>query len=67
MAVSDAEGRDPTDLPPLHGAIDPDALDALFEGSAEGDRSEVSVVFSYCGYEVSVSGDGDVTLSEPGA
>lgn len=62
-AVADAEDADPLDLPPLFGAIDPDALDSLFSsrlGSGASPIGEVS--FSYGGYEVTVSADGRVTL-----
>lgn len=33
-AVARDKGVEPTDLPPLHGAIDPDALDAVVETGA---------------------------------
>lgn len=38
-------------LPSLYDAVDPDALDALFDG---GRRRDVSVTFTYAGYEVTV-------------
>ncbi|WP_049925688.1 HalOD1 output domain-containing protein [Halopiger goleimassiliensis] len=67
-AVADAEGVSPAELcppayDPLHEAIDPDALDALFEDRADGaPRSTGSVSFPYCGYLVTVEEDGSVTL-----
>lgn len=48
-AVADIEDSDVTDLPPLYGAIDTDALDALFTGDAAA-----SVTFEYSGYTVTV-------------
>lgn len=49
-AVAEATDSDPLDLPPLHEAIDPDALNTLF------DRHETStqVRFQYAGFEVEV-------------
>lgn len=63
-AVSEASGRalaGTESLDPLYHAIDPDALDALFDtyGDAE---STTSVEFVYGGYEVTVEGSGLVTL-----
>lgn len=59
--VADAEGVDPVALePPLHDAVDPDALESLFPDGADG-----VVRFEYCGHEVAVSSDGVVTLTEP--
>jgi len=48
-AVADIEDSDVTDLSPLYGAIDTDALDALFTGDAA-----TSVTFEYSGYTVTV-------------
>lgn len=59
-AVASAEGVDPLDLEvPLYEAVDPDALDALFQS---GTTVEGRVEFEYYGYEVAVTGDGCVTL-----
>jgi hypothetical protein len=53
---------EPAELPePLYEAIDPDALDALFEGH---NSSNGVVTFSYCGYDVTVTVNGHVTLEE---
>lgn len=62
--VASAEGVEPTELPPLYGAIDPDALDR-FLASVEVSRPIVSdaVQFRYAGYRVAVDADGEVTLS----
>jgi hypothetical protein len=55
-AVARAEGCEPTDLPPLYDAIDPGALDSLFD-STNPDRS-VETAFRLDGYEVRISQDG---------
>jgi hypothetical protein len=60
-AVASAEGLDPLELPvPLYDAIDPDALDALFQD----DDTDGRVEFSYYGYDVTVTDVGDVRLEE---
>ncbi|WP_343217248.1 HalOD1 output domain-containing protein [Halovivax limisalsi] len=68
--VADREGVDPTELrPPLHDVIDPEALDALFEPTTTSQRArDGSVTFAYCGYEVTVTAAGDISIgSEPSA
>lgn len=62
-AVAMAESVDPLDLTvPLYDAIDPDALDALFQS---GDASvDGYVEFVYYGYEVTVTADGHVALDD---
>lgn len=53
-------GVDPTDLPEqLYSVLNPDALDSLFAGRA---NEEGVVMFSYCGFDVTVTADGEVTL-----
>ncbi|NHN58767.1 MULTISPECIES: HalOD1 output domain-containing protein [Halorussus] len=62
-AVAEAEGRSPTDLvPPLHDAVDPEALDRLFEDDRPRSESEPRVSFTYCGYDVRVGGPNDVVV-----
>lgn len=65
-AVAEAEDISPAEVrPPLYEAVDPDALDDLFAArSTLTDRSGGYVIFPFCGYEVTVYGNGDVTLSE---
>jgi hypothetical protein len=43
---------EPESRPPLHDAIDPEALDRLFR-----DRNTGEVRFSYLDYEITVDGD----------
>ncbi|WP_255169911.1 HalOD1 output domain-containing protein [Natrononativus amylolyticus] len=67
-AVADAEGVWPEDLTPpeyepLHAAIDPHALDTLFEPTRTGAaRRGGTVTFRYCGYDVTVDDTGAVSL-----
>lgn len=59
-AVASAGGWEPTAVPePLYDVVDPDALDAFV---ASTDDAEVS--FTYMGYEVTVAGDGGVTVDD---
>ncbi|MCU4801168.1 hypothetical protein OB920_12375 [Halobacteria archaeon HArc-gm2] len=51
-AVADADDVDPVDLAPLYETIDPEALDALFDGGCAG-----QVAFTYERHEVVVTGD----------
>ncbi len=56
-AVAAESDIDPSSLPPLGDAIDPDALDSLFEeNSARTERHHngPSVTFSYAGHRVTV-------------
>lgn len=55
-AVAAETGRDPLELPQLYAAVDPDALDALFEDS-RGGTGEIVVSLTYAGYTVRVTGD----------
>lgn len=53
--VAKDKGVEPTDLPPLHGAIDPDALEAVVETGR--DRSSVFYVeFEFAGRLVTIDG-----------
>ncbi|RQG96788.1 HalOD1 output domain-containing protein [Natrarchaeobius oligotrophus] len=55
IAVADAYG-------PLYDAVDPAALDALFESSPSTDRSGGIVTFDYAGYRISVDATRKVEL-----
>ncbi|WP_290819322.1 HalOD1 output domain-containing protein [Halovivax sp.] len=58
-AVAEREGTDPLELTePLYDAVDPDALDALFEGLAD----DASLTFAYHGYRITVDGAGEIVL-----
>lgn len=59
--VADVSDTDPTDLPPLYDAIDTDALNDLVAGSHDGALR--TIAFQYCGYTVTVTGDGDINVA----
>lgn len=57
-AVAEATDVDPVNLPPLHDAIDTDALDTLFT-----DRADGVLAFEYADCEVRVDGTTTVTVT----
>ena len=60
-AVADKMDVAPTELPTqLYDVIDTESLDSLFSGG----KPTGAVTFAYCGYTVTVTADGDVTLEE---
>ena len=61
--VAGCEGVDHTELVPLFDVIDPDALNRLVERS-QGGESALRITFTYHGYDVTVTGDGDVHLAK---
>lgn len=63
-AVAEAERVDPVELTPLYTAVDPDALEALFQTQYQGREGPVhgEIRFTYQGYEVRVTADGEVDL-----
>lgn len=60
--VASVEERDATELPPLHGAIDSNALNRLISPTADSGAN--LIVFDYCGYEVLID-DAGVRLRVP--
>lgn len=61
-AVAAVTDRKPTDLPPLHGYVDGDALDALVTSRAGGDGTSIRVSFAYEGVDVTVDSDDGITV-----
>lgn len=57
--VSKTADSDALSLPPLNDAVDPDALDSLVPQMSDGE-----VVFTYAGYEVTVSSTGTIRLDD---
>lgn len=57
--IAAREGVEPTELPPLARTVDPDALHELVDGS---DGNEVTVTFTYHGYDVTVTTGGEVAI-----
>ncbi|WP_231187184.1 HalOD1 output domain-containing protein [Haladaptatus sp. DYF46] len=63
-AVADAKECSPDDLELLYNAVNPEALDELFEPQTDGTtRTHGSVSFHYAGYWVTVTSDGTVELA----
>lgn len=62
QAVATVENADPTDLPPLYEAIDPDALNALFQTDNGAQTAVDHVRFHYAGHTVVVQGDGRINV-----
>lgn len=49
---------------PLYDAINPSALDSLFQSDGGASRSVGSVTFEYAGYRITVDSTGRVELAE---
>ena len=63
-AVADAEGIEPAELTtPLYEAVDPEALDRFFSKSSSEGSPDRRVTFPYSGYEVTVNGEGAVSVA----
>jgi len=61
--VSAAAGAGPLELPPIYAAVDPDALDRLFDSpSRDAGCSRCSVTFQYADHLVTVDDDGTVAV-----
>jgi len=65
-AVVAHTGEDPLEMEPLHSTIDPDALDKLFNRrpSRRQQAGDISVVFSFNGYEITVWSYGTIRISD---
>jgi hypothetical protein len=63
-ALEEVTGTDRLELPPLYETIDTDALDRLFASLSGADDVEPATFqFTYAGHRVTVTADGDVTVS----
>ncbi|MFA9417805.1 HalOD1 output domain-containing protein [Natrinema sp. HArc-T2] len=61
--IANREEIPPEELrPPLHGVIDTDALDSLFQ-SVTGEKVPTTVEFTYKDYIVSIDETGDVDVT----
>lgn len=60
-AVAEAESVTPDEVPPLNAAIDPEAMNDLFDRDSGAGGSGIRFSFDYCGYVVRVTDD-SVTL-----
>jgi hypothetical protein len=61
-----AEDVEPTALPPLYDAIDPEALESLFAAPGTAGEADLSVEFAASGYRVHVTNDGSIVLLADG-
>ena len=59
-AIEAATGTDALDLPPLHGAIDTEALDDVLRSAG----ADARVSFEYASLEVTVVGTGDIRIAD---
>lgn len=57
--VAKSTNRDARELPPLYGAVDPEALDRLVTEMADGEVS-----FTYAEHEITVTSGGTIHLDE---
>ena len=65
-AVSAVSGVRPTDLEPLHGVLDTDALERLFRPTTNGPRPQQNYVhFPVSGHDITVYADGVVFVEAP--
>lgn len=63
--IASLEDVAPTHLEPLHDYVDPDALDRLVAPKRDGTpRTGAFASFRFEGYDVTVSGDGQISLYE---
>lgn len=66
LAVSEVAGVEPTDLEPLDRHVSVDALDALFDRqSSRSPSPDRSISFTYAGYRVTATGDGELVVEPP--
>ncbi|WP_162354477.1 HalOD1 output domain-containing protein [Natrialba swarupiae] len=68
VAVAEKTGLDDplavaSEFGPLYDAVDPAALDALFEPTSTGNRSAGTITFTYAGHDIEVDTSGRVRLS----
>lgn len=61
--VAAFHGADPTEIPPIYTAIDPDGLDTLFDAPLPTPDSPVEVTFQYADLTVTVTGEETIRLS----
>lgn len=61
--VAALEGAEPTELPPLFDAVDPDALGAIFSPTEAGATRTGRVEFAYAGYDIRVEFEDDPVLT----
>ncbi|MFB6234473.1 MAG: HalOD1 output domain-containing protein [Halopenitus sp.] len=63
-AIAEYEDRDVDALPPLEDAVNPTALDTLFESPGDDACAAGCVTFSYFGYTVLVQSEGLIIIKK---
>lgn len=61
-AIASITGSDPLDLEPLAAYVDPDSLEATFEGPLAR-ASPPSISFTYVGYRITVDSPTEITIT----
>ena len=62
--IAEESGQDPTELDPLYGSVDPEALDRLVSSNGTNPHDHIlAVSFSFDGYAVVIQSGGLVELS----
>ena len=61
-AIAAVRGVEPTDLDPLYEAVDPEALDAMFDDAPGGSDGEISVSFRVDELQVVITSDEGVIV-----
>lgn len=61
-AVARAADRNTTELTPLHDVVETDALNVLLADGERNRSSPFEMTFSYAGFRVTASSDGDVVV-----
>ncbi|MDS0475457.1 HalOD1 output domain-containing protein [Natrinema sp. 1APR25-10V2] len=59
MGLAERNDVSPLEMQPLYEAVNPEALDTLFQNGRSG-----RVTFEYAGYEVAVHGNGHIDIHE---
>lgn len=60
--IAAISGLDPTQLPPIYGVVDPDALDELFHPKNDGREPNLAASFTYYGFEITVKSAGKIMV-----
>jgi hypothetical protein len=63
-AIADELDADLLDLEPLHDAVDPDALESIFDDTSSATRNAGRVTFESNGCAVTVAAEGTVTVQQ---
>lgn len=64
-AVEAIQDNEVTELPPLFERVDPDALEQLFQSTADSEHQRTAgrLTFPYAGFLVTIHADGEITFN----